>query len=117
MIDNQLTFSEHIAKTAWSCRFALFSIKKFRPFISEHASQLLVQALVLSRLDFCNALLAGLPASSIKPKNVFNTSVYQFALATNSCLHTIQGINVCLQNQHWLCTSLPKLITSELCAL
>ncbi len=50
-----------------SCRFALFNIKKIRPFLSEHASQLLVQALVLSRLDYCNALLAGLTASSIKP--------------------------------------------------
>ncbi len=36
--------------------FALFNIKKIRPFLSEHASQLLVQALVLSRLDYCNAL-------------------------------------------------------------
>uniref|UniRef100_A0A673MDY5 AP-4 complex subunit beta-1-like n=1 Tax=Sinocyclocheilus rhinocerous TaxID=307959 RepID=A0A673MDY5_9TELE len=42
-------------------------IKKIRPFVSEQASQLLVQTLVLSRLDYCNALLAGLPASSIKP--------------------------------------------------
>ncbi len=67
MIDDQLTFSDHIAKTARSCRFASFNIKKIRPFLSEHASQLLVQALVLSRLDYCNALLAGLPASSIKP--------------------------------------------------
>ncbi len=66
MIDDQLTFSDHIAKTARSCRIALFNIKKIRPFLSEHASQLLVQAFVLSRLDYCNALLAGLPASSIK---------------------------------------------------
>ncbi len=65
VIDVQLTFSDHIAKTALSCRFALFNIKKIRPFLNEHASQL-VQALVLSRLDYCNALLAGLPDSSIK---------------------------------------------------
>ncbi len=29
MIDDQLTFSEHIAKTAWSCRFALRSSGPF----------------------------------------------------------------------------------------
>ncbi len=33
MIDDQLTFSDHIAKTARSCRFALFNIKKIRPFL------------------------------------------------------------------------------------
>uniref|UniRef100_A0A672L885 Uncharacterized protein n=1 Tax=Sinocyclocheilus grahami TaxID=75366 RepID=A0A672L885_SINGR len=41
--------------------------EKIRHFLSDHASQLLVQALVLSRLDYCNVLLAGLPATSIKP--------------------------------------------------
>ncbi len=58
VIDDQLNFSDHITKTARSCRFALYNIKKIRPFLSEHATQLLVQALVLSRLDYCNALLA-----------------------------------------------------------
>ncbi len=57
VIDDKLTFSEHIAKTAQSCRFALYNIKKIKPFLWEHASQLLVQALVLSRLDYSNALL------------------------------------------------------------
>ncbi len=47
--------------------FALYNIRKIRPFLSEHATQLLVQALILFRLDYCNALLAGIPASSIKP--------------------------------------------------
>ncbi len=67
IFDEQLTFKDHIAKTARSCRFALHNIRKIRPFLTEHAAQLLVQALVISRLDYCNALLAGLPSSKIKP--------------------------------------------------
>ncbi len=67
IFDDQLTFKEHIAKTARSCRFALHNIRKIRPFLTEHAAQLLVQALVISRLDYYNALLAGLPSNTIKP--------------------------------------------------
>ncbi len=67
VIDDQLSFTDHIATTARSCRFALYNIRKIRPFLSEQAAQLLVQAFVLSRLDYCNALLAGLPACTIKP--------------------------------------------------
>ncbi len=67
VIDDQLSFTDHIATTARSCRFALYNIRKIRPFLSEQAAQLLVQALVLARLDYCNALLAGLPACTIKP--------------------------------------------------
>ncbi len=67
IFDDQLTFKEHIAKIARSCRFALHNIRKIRPFLTEHAAQLLVQALVISRLDYCNALLAGFPSSTIKP--------------------------------------------------
>ncbi len=51
--------SWHIKKIARSCRFALHNIRKIKPFLTEHAAQLLVQALVISRLDYCNALLAG----------------------------------------------------------
>ncbi len=59
-------FQTHIAKTARSCRFALHNIRKIRPFLTEHAAQLLVQVFVISRLDYCNALLAGLPSCTIK---------------------------------------------------
>ncbi len=48
---------------ARSYRFALHNIRKIRPFLTEHAAQLLVQALVISRLDYCSALLAGLPST------------------------------------------------------
>ncbi len=45
MIDAQLTFTDHIAITSRFCTFALFNIKKIRPFLSEHASQLFVKLL------------------------------------------------------------------------
>ncbi len=98
MIDDQLTFSDHIAKTARSCRFALFNIKKIRPFLSEHASQLLVQALVLSRLDYCNALLAGLPASSIKPLPLIQNAAARLIFNELKRMH----VTPLFINLHWL---------------
>ncbi|KAI2645632.1 Myocyte-specific enhancer factor 2D [Labeo rohita] len=53
IFDDQLTFKDHIAKTAQSCRFALHNIRKIRPFLTEQATQLLVQALnAAARLVF-----------------------------------------------------------------
>ncbi len=75
IFDDQLTFKDHIAKTARSCRFALLNIRKIRPFLTEHAAQLLVQVLVISRLDYCNALLAGLPSCTIKPLLMIQNAV------------------------------------------
>ncbi len=134
MIDDQLTFSDHIAKTAWPCRFALFNIKKIRPFLLEHALQILVQALVLFRLVYCNALLAGLPASPIKPLQLIQNTAARYIFNEPKRMHVtplfinlhwlpiaarikIQSINVCLQNHHWLCTPLSKFIISDLCTL
>ncbi len=98
MIDDQLTFTDHIAKTARSCRFALFNIKKIRPFLSEHASQLLVQALVLSRLDYCNALSAGLPASSIKPLQLIQNVAARLIFNESKRMH-VTHLFISL---HWL---------------
>ncbi len=38
-------------------------------------------------------------------------------LATNSRSHQIQGTDVCLQDHNWHCTNIPKLASSNLCAL
>ncbi len=95
--DDQLTFSDHITKTARSCRFALFNIKKIRPFLSEHATQL-VQVLVLSRLDYCNALLAGLPASSIKPLQLIQNAAAIFIFNELKIMH----VTPLFINFHWL---------------
>ena len=61
VLDDRLDFSSHIASTTRACRFFLNNVRRIRPFLSKKATQLLVQALVLPRLDYCNSLLlAGL---------------------------------------------------------
>ncbi len=98
VIDDKLNFSDHIAKTTRSCRFALYNIGKIRPFLSEHATQLLVQALVLSRQDYCNALLAGLPARSIKPLQLIQNAVARLIFNELKRTH----VTPLFINLHWL---------------
>ncbi len=89
----------------------------------EHATQLLVQALVISWLDYCNALLAGLPSSTFKPLQraqkkpvtplFISCTGYRLQLTSSSkhwCLHIEQP-----QAQHpltsthwWQSTSPPE---------
>ena len=53
IIDDQLTFTDHIASISRLCCFALFNIRKIRPYLTPYATQLLVQTLVISCLDYC----------------------------------------------------------------
>ncbi len=98
IFDDQLTFKEHIAKTARSCRFALHNIRKIRPFLTEHAAQLLVQALVISRLDNCNALLAGLPSNTIKPLQMIQNAAARLVFNEPKRAH----VTPLFVSLHWL---------------
>ncbi len=98
IFDDQLTFKEHIAKTARSCRFALHNIRKIRPFLTEHAAQLLVQALVVSRLDYCNALLAGLPSNTIKPLQMIQNAAARLVFNEPKITH----VTPLFISLHWL---------------
>ncbi len=98
IFDDQLTFKEHIAKTARSCRFALHNIRKIRPFLTEHAAQLLVQALVISRLDYCNALLAGLPSNTIKPLQMIQNAAARLVFNKPKRAH----VTPLFVSLHWL---------------
>ncbi len=98
IFDDQLTFKEHIAKTARSCRFALHNIRNIRPFLTEHAAQLLVQALVISRLDYCNALLAGLPSNTIKPLQMIQNAAARLVFNEPKRAH----VTPLFVSLHWL---------------
>ncbi len=98
IFDEQLTFKDHIAKTARSRWFALHNIRKIRPFLTEHAAQLLVQALVISRLDYCNALPAGLPSNTIKPLQIIQNAAAQLVFNEPKIAH----VTPLFISLHWL---------------
>ncbi len=60
--------------------------------------KILVQALVLSRLDYCNALLAGLPANSIKLLQLIQNAVARLIFNEPKIMH----VTHLFINLHWL---------------
>ena len=58
---------DHILKTSSTCFYHLRMLRQLRGVISQMAKQRLVPVFLLSRLDYCNAVLAGLPSSSLAP--------------------------------------------------
>ncbi len=74
------------------------NIRKIRPFLTEHAAQLLVQDLVVSRLDYCNALLAGLSSNTIKPLQMIQNAAARLVFNEPKRTH----VTPLFISLHWL---------------
>ena len=57
----------HISKVVCAYFYQLRKIRQVRRVVGQDITQRLVSAFVLSRLDYCNSLLSGLPRSIIQP--------------------------------------------------
>ncbi|KAI4887534.1 hypothetical protein NFI96_017105 [Prochilodus magdalenae] len=81
-----------------SCRFFIYNIGRIRPFLSQEATQLLVQSLLISRLDYCNSLLAGLPLRAIRPLQLFQNAAARLIFNLPKFTH----VTPLLRSLHWL---------------
>ena len=66
-MDGELNMRVHIAKIASACFYHLRCLRQLLNIMSSATMQRLVSAFVHSRLDYCNSVLAGLPAVTLKP--------------------------------------------------
>ena len=98
VMDNRLSLSENITVVTRTCRFFLYNIRRICPFLTTYSTQLLVQAMVLSCLDYCNSLLAGLPASAIRPPQLIQNSAARLIFNVPRYTHTTP----LLTDLHWL---------------
>ncbi|KAK3572629.1 hypothetical protein QTP86_001136 [Hemibagrus guttatus] len=97
-MDNQLSFSSRVTNVTRSCRFLLYNIRRIRPFLSTQATQVLVQSLVILRLDYCNSLLAGLPLNAIRPLQMIQNAAARLVFNLPKFSHTTP----LLRSLHWL---------------
>ena len=96
--DKTLSMNQQVSSVSKSYFYQIRNIGRIRPYITENACKTLVCSLVTSRLDYCNALLYGLPASVIQRlQRIQNTSARN---ATRRKKH--DHITPTLETLHWL---------------
>ena len=59
--DDRFTLKRRIRNIAKNCFFKLRNMYKIRKCINEDAAKIMVNSMITSKLDYCNAILYGLP--------------------------------------------------------
>lgn len=98
IFDAQLTFNTHFKNVTKVAFYHLRNIAHIRPFLSMPYAERLIHAFITSRLDYCNSLFAGLPASFIKRLQYVQNSAARVLTYTPSRSH----ITPVLSHLHWL---------------
>jgi hypothetical protein len=98
IFDENMNFRTHIRKTAKTCYGLLRAIAKIRKFISKSDCIKLIYATVVSRMDYANSLLIGLPEVTLKPL----TRIQNYAARLISKTHQTDHITPVLIDLHWL---------------
>mgnify|MGYP003542659858 FL=1 len=98
MLDSQLTMKAHISLVSRSCFYQLRRLRTIRRCVDQSTMEKLVQALIISRLDYCNSILAGLPATTIE-------QLQRVQNAAARLVHNLRlwdHVTPSLMNLHWL---------------
>ena len=61
VFDDTMSFEEHVIELCRTAFFHIRNVSRINPCLSINSTKTLVHALVMYRLDYCNALLYGLP--------------------------------------------------------
>jgi len=110
-LENELTMKQHISRVVSSCFFQFRRLRQIRRSAGEEVTKRLVTALVLSRLNYCNAVLAGLPESTIRPLQRVQNAAARLITDTKPSDH----ITPVLLHSQWL--PIKSRIMYKLCLL
>ena len=95
-LDSDVSMKTHVAKLVSSCFAALRQIRSIRHSVSSPVHQSLVSALVLSRLDYGNETLYGLPECLISRLQSAQNA------AARLIYRSLSHVTPLLRDLHWL---------------
>jgi hypothetical protein len=65
VLDSRLTFSNYVSSVVCSCNYHAQAIRHVQHLLTPVMAQRLTSSLMLSKMDYCNALLYGAPIGTI----------------------------------------------------
>ena len=98
MFDSQLNMVPHVKSVVKKSSFHLRNIGKARRVLTEDATKTVMQSLVMSRLDYCSALLIGIQQDLIAKLQRLQNSAARIVSRTRKYEH----ITPLLIKLHWL---------------
>ncbi len=110
-MDSRLNLKAHVASISRACFFHLRRLRQIRDCLDDDSTRTVVVALVLSRLDYCNAILAGLPDLTLSPLTRVLHAAARIVLKIGYRDH----ITPALRQLHWL--PIQERIKFKLCLL
>ena len=96
--DCNLKMSTHINKICQSVYYHLHNIRQIRKYITQDSTKLLVQAVIMARIDYCNGLLYNVPAAHLSKLQRLQNTPARLITFTPKFDH----ISPVLFKLHWL---------------
>src|SRR6218665_1817356 len=111
LIDTHLTMKAHISRVSRICFYHLRRLRSIRRCLGREVTARLVSALIIWRLDYCNAILTNLPASTLAPLKIVLNAAARLVMNLGRRDH----VTPTLYELHWL--PIQSRIQFKLCLL
>ena len=98
LLDQNLTLKAHILTKPKRAAYHLYGIRQIAKFLDLPAKKMLISSLVMSQLDYANAIFINLPNNSIHPMQRIQNQAAKLIMSRDRCESSIST----MRQLYWL---------------